>query len=235
MLGDFTTRFAGSADVFGAGHRPVTRSINYITAHDGFTLADLVAYNAKHNAANGEDNRDGSNDNLSWNNGAEGPSDDPAILARGATMSRALLATLLLSRGTPMLSMGDEAGRTQHGNNNAYAQDNASSWMDWSAVDESLIDFTAGVIALRRVARAAVRWTRTARPGDRRHGGAGRDLVRPGRDTPDRAPTGTAIPTARWSPICTRRTCGRPWCFTPMPPRPRSCCPRRARAIAGAA
>ncbi len=149
MLGDFTTRFAGSADVFGPDHRPVTRSINYITAHDGFTLADLVAYNSKHNAANGEDNRDGSNDNQSWNNGVEGPSDDPAILAARAGDVRALLATLLLSRGTPMLSMGDEAGRTQHGNNNAYAQDNASSWMDWSAPDESLIDFTARLIALR--------------------------------------------------------------------------------------
>jgi glycogen operon protein len=149
-LGDFTTRFAGSADVFGAGHRPVTRSINYITAHDGFTLADLVAYNSKHNDANGEDNRDGSNDNQSWNNGAEGPSDDPAILAKRSNDVRALLATLLLSRGTPMLSMGDEAARTQHGNNNAYAQDNASSWMDWSAVDESLIDFTARLIGLRQ-------------------------------------------------------------------------------------
>jgi glycogen operon protein len=149
MLGDFTTRFAGSGDVFAPNRRPVSRSINYITAHDGFTLADLVAYNSKHNAANGEDNRDGSNDNQSWNNGAEGPSDDPAIQAKRAGDVRALLATLLLSRGTPMLSMGDEAGRTQHGNNNAYAQDNAGSWMDWSAVDESLIDFTAGVIALR--------------------------------------------------------------------------------------
>jgi glycogen debranching enzyme GlgX len=150
MLGDFTTRFAGSADVFGPGRRPVTRSINFITAHDGFTLADLVSYNSKHNAANGEDNRDGSNDNQSWNNGAEGPSDDPAIRAKRSGDIRALLATLLLSRGTPMLSMGDEAARTQHGNNNAYAQDNAGSWMDWSAADEGLIDFTARLIALRQ-------------------------------------------------------------------------------------
>ena len=123
MLGPFTTRFAGSADVF--QNRPLSRSINYITAHDGFTLADLVSYKTKYNHANGEDNRDGSSDNLSWNNGAEGPSSDPAILAARARDARALLATLLLSRGTPMLSMGDELGRTQNGNNNAYAQDNA--------------------------------------------------------------------------------------------------------------
>ncbi|HEX3573333.1 MAG TPA: glycogen debranching protein GlgX [Rhodopila sp.] len=148
MLGDFTTRFAGSADVF-AG-RPLSRSINYVTAHDGFTLADLVAYEAKRNHANGEDNRDGSNDNLSWNNGMEGPSADPAIMAARARDLRALLATLLLSRGTPMLSMGDELGRTQAGNNNAYAQDNAGSWIDWGAADHGLADFTAAVIALRR-------------------------------------------------------------------------------------
>ena len=148
MLGDFTTRFAGSADVF--PDRPITRSINYITAHDGFTLADLVSYAAKHNQANGENNRDGSNNNLSWNNGAEGPSTDPAIMAARSRDVRALLATLLLSRGTPMLSMGDELGRTQHGNNNAYAQDNAESWVDWASADGGLIEFTAAVIALRR-------------------------------------------------------------------------------------
>ena len=148
MVGALATRFAGSADVF-AG-RPSSRSINYVTAHDGFTLADLVAYNDKHNQANGEDNRDGSNDNLSWNNGAEGPSSNPAIMAARASDVRALLGTLLLSRGTPMLSMGDELGRTQHGNNNAYAQDNAVSWIDWAAADETLIDTTARLIALRQ-------------------------------------------------------------------------------------
>ncbi len=148
MLGEFTTRFAGSADIF--PHRPLTRSINFITAHDGFTLADLVAYESKHNAANGENNRDGTDDNLSWNNGAEGPSDDPAVQARRGRDVRALLATLLLSRGTPMLTMGDEAGRTQHGNNNAYAQDNAGSWFDWDSADQALIDETATLITIRK-------------------------------------------------------------------------------------
>jgi glycogen debranching enzyme GlgX len=146
-LGAFTTRFAGSADVFGG--RPVSRSVNYITAHDGFTLADLVSYQAKRNQANGEDNRDGSNDSLSWNNGAEGPSADPEINAARTRDIRALLATLLLSRGTPMLSMGDELGRTQNGNNNAYAQDNAGAWVDWPAADASLVAFTARAIAVR--------------------------------------------------------------------------------------
>ena len=148
MLGDFTTRFAGSADVF-AG-RPLSRGINYVIAHDGFTLADLVSYEAKRNNDNGENNRDGSNDNQSWNNGTEGPTADPAILAARDRDARALLATLLLSRGTPMLSMGDEIGRTQRGNNNAYAQDNAGSWMDWAGADTALADFTGSVIALRR-------------------------------------------------------------------------------------
>jgi glycogen debranching enzyme GlgX len=148
MLGEFTTRFAGSADVFTG--RPLTRSINFITAHDGFTLGDLVSYESKHNQANGEDNRDGSGGNRSWNNGAEGPSSNATILAARTRDIRALLATLLLSRGTPMLSMGDELGRTQNGNNNAYAQDNAGSWIDWSAADDALIEDTAALIALRR-------------------------------------------------------------------------------------
>jgi glycogen debranching enzyme GlgX len=148
MVGALATRFAGSADVF--AHRALTRSINYVTAHDGFPLADLVAYTQKHNQANGEDNRDGTDDNLSWNNGVEGPSADPAVQAARGRDVRALLATLLLSRGTPMLSMGDELGRTQHGNNNAYAQDNAGSWIDWEAADPALIDFTADLIAVRR-------------------------------------------------------------------------------------
>ncbi|HEX4366600.1 MAG TPA: glycogen debranching protein GlgX [Rhodopila sp.] len=148
MLGAFTTRFAGSADVFPG--RPLTRGINFITAHDGFTLADMVSYETKHNQANGEDNKDGSNDNLSWNGGAEGPSSDPGVLAARARDARALLATLLLSRGTPMLSMGDELGRTQNGNNNAYAMDTAGSWVDWPSANQALIDDTATLIALRR-------------------------------------------------------------------------------------
>jgi glycogen operon protein len=149
VLGELATRLAGSADIF-ASPRPVSRSVNFITAHDGFTLADLVAYTTKGNAANGEANRDGTDNNLSWNNGIEGKTDDPAVLAARSRDVRALLATLLLSRGTPMLSMGDEAGRTQHGNNNAYAQDNALSWFDWEALDGDLLIFTTRLVRARR-------------------------------------------------------------------------------------
>lgn len=124
-------------------------SINFIAAHDGFTLRDLVSYAARRNHANGENGADGHHENLSWNCGAEGESNDPAVLARRAGDARALLATLLCARGTPMLGMGDEAGRTQHGNNNAYAQDNATSWFDWAGRDEALIGFTARLIAAR--------------------------------------------------------------------------------------
>jgi glycogen debranching enzyme GlgX/4-alpha-glucanotransferase len=148
MLGELATRFAGSADVFNG--RPSSRSVNYIIAHDGFTLTDLVSYETKQNRDNGENNQDGSDDNLSWNNGIEGPSSDPRVLAARMGDERALLATLLLSRGTPMLSMGDELGRTQHGNNNAYAQDNAGSWVDWDTADEALIEATTALIALRK-------------------------------------------------------------------------------------
>ncbi len=149
LLGAFATRFAGSADVFVPRCRPLSRSINFVTAHDGFTLADLVAYERKHNRANGEDNRDGTDDNKSWNNGAEGPSDDPAVATARANDVRALLATLLVSRGTPMLAMGDEAGRSQAGNNNAYAQDGPIAWFDWAGKDEALVDYTAALIRLR--------------------------------------------------------------------------------------
>lgn len=149
MLGEMATRFAGSADVFAARHRPLTRSINFVTAHDGFTLADLVAYAGKHNEANGEGNRDGTDENLSWNNGVEAQTGDPAVRAARARDVRALLATLLLSRGTPMLSMGDECGRTQNGNNNAYAQDNTVSWLDWESLDVALEQFTARLLQAR--------------------------------------------------------------------------------------
>jgi glycogen operon protein len=121
-----------------------------ITAHDGFTLADLVSYNSKHNEANGEANRDGTDDNRSWNCGAEGPTTDGEILALRRRQSRAMLATLLLSFGIPMIVGGDEFGRTQHGNNNAYCQDNPITWFDWSAVDEDLLAFTRQVVALRQ-------------------------------------------------------------------------------------
>jgi isoamylase len=125
-------------------------SINFVTAHDGFTLRDLVSYNDKHNDANGEDGRDGADDNRSWNSGVEGPTDDPAVLALRARQQRNFIATLMLSQGVPMLLHGDELGRTQHGNNNGYAQDNEITWVDWETPDHPLIEFTAALARLRR-------------------------------------------------------------------------------------
>ncbi|MEG6510229.1 glycogen debranching protein GlgX [Methyloligella sp. 2.7D] len=146
-------RVLGSADVYDReGRRPWT-SVNFITAHDGFTLADLVSYNEKHNAANKEDNRDGHDDNRSWNCGVEGPTDDPEILDIRDRLRRAELASLMFSQGTPMLNMGDELGRTQGGNNNAFCQDNDISWMQWgehSARDANLYGFLAGLAQLRK-------------------------------------------------------------------------------------
>ena len=150
-LGEVAARLAGSPDLYAAGGRCPTASINYVTAHDGFTLADLTSYDAKHNEANGEDNRDGTSDNRSWNCGAEGPTGDPAIAELRLRQRRNLLATLLLSQGVPMLLGGDELGRTQGGNNNAYCQDNEVSWFDWQAPGaEELVPFAAELIALRR-------------------------------------------------------------------------------------
>jgi glycogen operon protein len=149
MLGELATRLSGSSDLFEARARRPSRSINFVTAHDGFTLADLVAYSEKHNEANGEHNRDGSDNNLSWNHGVEGPTDDTAVSAARQRDVRSLLATLLSARGTPMLSMGDELGRTQRGNNNAYAQDNPLAWVDWDHVDDALIDFVAALSSVR--------------------------------------------------------------------------------------
>lgn len=146
-LGDFVTALAGSADTFPP---PATRAVNFIAAHDGFSLADLVAYARKHNAANGEDNRDGHDENLSWNNGAEGATEDPAILAARRRDLRALLGTLFASRGTIMLTAGDEFGRTQQGNNNAYAQDSPITWLDWTGRDLDLEAWVAELAALRR-------------------------------------------------------------------------------------
>jgi isoamylase len=150
LLGDFATRLTGSSDLYGGAGRRPTSSVNMITAHDGFTLADLVSYDRKHNEANGEANRDGSDDNRSWNCGVEGPTTDREILALRGRQSRALLATLLLSFGIPMIVGGDELGRTQQGNNNAYCQDNPITWFDWSAVDKDLLAFTRRLVALRQ-------------------------------------------------------------------------------------
>jgi isoamylase len=147
--GEFASRISGSADLYQhSGRRPVA-SINFVTAHDGFTLNDLVSYNEKHNEANGEDNNDGESHNRSWNCGVEGPTDDPEILALRAQQRRNFIATLMLSQGVPMLLHGDELGRTQGGNNNGYCQDDEITWIDWADVDEGLLEFTKLVTKLR--------------------------------------------------------------------------------------
>jgi isoamylase len=152
LIGEFSRRLTGSSDLYGRHGRLPHASINFITAHDGFTLHDLVSYNEKHNEANLEENRDGNNNNLSWNCGVEGPTDDPAVNALRARQKRNMLATLLLSQGVPMLVAGDEIGRTQHGNNNAYCQDSALSWLDWELDPErlKLRDFVRRMVHLRR-------------------------------------------------------------------------------------
>lgn len=149
MLGEFANRITGSADLYQDYRRP-TASINFITAHDGFTLHDLVSYNEKHNEANGEDNNDGESHNRSANYGAEGPTDDAAINELRTRQKRNFLATLFLSQGVPMLLAGDEIGRTQKGNNNSYCQDNEISWIDWANADMNLLEFTSKLIQLRR-------------------------------------------------------------------------------------
>ncbi|MFF8908455.1 glycogen debranching protein GlgX [Streptomyces olivaceoviridis] len=150
-LGEFASRLTGSSDLYQHSRRRPRASVNFVTAHDGFTLRDLVSYNDKHNEANGEENRDGESHNRSWNCGVEGETDDPAVLELRARQQRNLLATLLLSQGIPMLCHGDELGRTQRGNNNAYCQDNEISWVDWDLTDEqhALAEFTRRLIALR--------------------------------------------------------------------------------------
>ena len=171
LLPDLATRLAGSSDLYGRHRRGPDASINLVTVHDGFTLTDLVSYDGKHNEANTEHNRDGTDDNRSWNCGVEGPTDDPDVRTLRDRQRRALLSTVLLARGVPLLLGGDELGRTQGGNNNAYCQDNEITWFDWSAIDTDLRDFTASLIALRRahpalrrrrypVAADAVRWLR---------------------------------------------------------------------------
>jgi isoamylase len=149
---DLATRLAGSRDLFGSRDRGPTASVNFVTAHDGFTLADLVSYDHKHNHANGEDNRDGSDGNGSWNHGVEGPTDDADVLAARSRTLRALLGTLLLSAGVPMVNAGDELGRSQRGNNNPYCLDDETSWVDWDLEpwQEDLLATTRHLVAVRR-------------------------------------------------------------------------------------
>ncbi|MGX5687667.1 glycogen debranching protein GlgX [Arcticibacter tournemirensis] len=150
MLAEFAERFTGSSDLYKDDYRSPTASINFITAHDGFTLHDLVSYNEKHNEANGEDNNDGESHNRSWNCGAEGPTDDPLIIELRNRQKRNFLTSLFLSQGVPMLVAGDEISRTQNGNNNAYCQDNETSWLNWPEADKELLDFTRKLIHLRK-------------------------------------------------------------------------------------
>jgi glycogen operon protein len=176
QVADLGYRLTGSSDFYEQGGRRPFASVNFVTAHDGFTLADLVAYNGKHNEANGEDNRDGTDDNASWNCGAEGPTDDPGVNALRERQTRNFLATLLLSQGIPMLLAGDEAGRTQHGNNNAYCQDNELSWHHWPLARSAgrQLDFTRRLIRLRL--DNPVFHRRLFFQGRRIHGSAVKDL-----------------------------------------------------------
>jgi glycogen debranching enzyme len=148
--GEFAQRLAASSDIFQGRARAPAESVNFIVAHDGFTLDDLVSFDMKHNEANGEGNRDGTGHNLSWNCGWEGATSDPAVLQLRARLKRAMLASLLLAQGTPMLAAGDELGHGQGGNNNPYCQDNTTTWIAWAEADQTLIDYTAFVLALRR-------------------------------------------------------------------------------------
>ena len=152
LLGEFASRLAGSSDLYGQSGRQPYASINFVTAHDGFTLNDLVSYNQKHNEANQEGNRDGTDDNESWNCGVEGPTDDLAILQLRERQKRNFFATLLLSQGVPMMCGGDEIGRTQGGNNNAYCQDNDISWFDWNVTktQTELLDFVKQLIVIKK-------------------------------------------------------------------------------------
>jgi glycogen operon protein len=177
QVGELASRLSGSSDLYEHNGRRPSASINFITAHDGFTLADLVSYDHKHNDVNGEDNRDGEHDNNSWNCGVEGPTTDSTILALRARQRRNLMATLLLSQGVPMLLMGDERCRTQRGNNNAYCQDNAISWLDWSLDEErmEMLEFTRLVVELRKKHPAFRR--RRFFFGRRVHGADVRDIL----------------------------------------------------------
>ncbi|MCX6503085.1 MAG: glycogen debranching protein GlgX [Microbacterium sp.] len=177
-LGEFASRLTGSADLYEHSGRRPAASVNFVTAHDGFTLRDLVSYNEKHNDANGENGNDGESHNRSYNFGVEGPTDDPEVLKMRARQQRNFIATLLLSQGVPMLLHGDELGRTQEGNNNGYAQDNELTWVNWDAVDQPLVEFTAALARLRRD-HPTFRRRRffDGRPVRREEGGAVPDIV----------------------------------------------------------
>ncbi len=171
--GEFAQRLCASSDLFHSHGRSPAESVNFLVAHDGFTLRDLLTYAHKRNLANGEDNRDGHGANHGWNCGVEGPTNDSQVRALRARLQRALLATLLLAQGTPMLCSGDELGHSHGGNNNPYCQDNATTWIDWSRADEPLIKFTARLIALRsRLLPLANRWYNGVPGAD-----GGRDLA----------------------------------------------------------
>ena len=191
IIGNFAERYAGSSDLFRASGRRPTASINYVSCHDGFTLYDSTAYEEKHNEANLEGNRDGHNHNLSWNCGAEGPSDDPAVIELRERQIRNLLATLLLSQGVPMLLAGDEFARTQRGNNNAYCQDNELSWVDWQLAEQRswLTAFVRQLLTLRKQAQGLRRDTflKGARQADREH-----------KDVSWRHPLGHELTAADW-------------------------------------
>jgi glycogen operon protein len=152
IIGEVATRLAGSSDLYAGHHRPPASSVNFITCHDGFTLADLVSYDEKHNEANGQDNRDGTDDNLSWNCGREGRTDDPGVRELRRRQARNFMAILFLSQGVPMILAGDEVLRSQGGNNNAYCQDNDLSWFDWRQVEaeQDMLRFVRELIALRK-------------------------------------------------------------------------------------
>ncbi len=174
-MADFAYRLTGSSDLYGrTGRRPYA-SVNFVTAHDGFTLTDLVSYDHKHNEANGEEGRDGTDDNRSWNSGAEGPSDDPAVASIRERRRRSLMTTLLLSQGVPMVRHGDEIGHTQDGNNNAYCQDNEISWLDWEHADLDFLAFCSDLVAFRK--QHPVFWRRRFFEGEPIFGGELSDIA----------------------------------------------------------
>jgi len=200
-LGEFASRIVGSSDLYQQDGRRPYASINFVTAHDGFTLRDLVSYNDKHNDANGEGGNDGESHNRSWNCGVEGPTDDAAVLALRDRQQRNFITTLMLSQGVPMMLHGDEMGRTQSGNNNVYCQDNATSWVDWSQLSKNaaLVGFTAGVIALRH-AHPVFR---------RRRFFAGRPIARPRRA--DGQSRWSGLPDIAWFQPSGQEMTGEDW------------------------